>query len=176
VIVDEWSGRYVVIEETLRRAEVFLGLDDKDLKMIADLPSSRQEIYQSGHILFRGGTEARDMFILEEGQIDLFVQVPLHSGEKPTRVVVDIVTKGGLFGWSALVKPNLYVLSGVCQQPSRLAVINGDELLKLCEENRSIGYKVFQGLSQVIGSRFRDLEQVVIKGRRWPFIEKHSGT
>jgi CRP-like cAMP-binding protein len=166
----------MAIEETLRRAEVFLGLDDEDLKIIGDLPSSRQEIYKSGHILFRGGTEARDMYILEDGQIDLFVQVPLRAGDKPTRVVVDIVTKGGLFGWSALVKPNLYVLSAVCEQPSRLAVIQGDELLNLCEKNRSIGYKVFQGLSQVIGSRFRDLEQVLIKGKRWPFIEKHSGT
>jgi CRP-like cAMP-binding protein len=165
-----------MIEKTLGRAEVFLGLDDRDLKFIGDLPSSRQESYEAGHVLFKGGTEARDIYILEEGQVDLFVQVPLHAGEKPTRVVVDIINKGSLFGWSALVKPHLYVLSAICQKPCVLAVINGRELLDLCEENRSIGFKVFQGLSQVIGSRFRDLEQVIIKGKRWPFIEKHSGT
>jgi CRP/FNR family cyclic AMP-dependent transcriptional regulator len=164
-----------MIEDTLKRAEVFLGLDDSDLSKIASLPSSRREKYPEGHILFRARTEARDIYILEDGQLDLFVLVPRRSGEDPSRVVVDIVTKGSLFSWSALVKPHRYVLSGVCHQPCQLAVISGAELSDLCEREPVIGYRIFQGLSQIIGNRFRDLEQVVIEGKRWPFIEKRAG-
>jgi CRP-like cAMP-binding protein len=165
-----------VIEKTLKRAEVFLGLDDSDLKMIADLPSSREESYEAGQVLFRAGAEAKYIYILEEGQVDIMVEVPSSAKKDSTQVAVDVITKGDVFGWSALVKPHLYVLSAVCQKPSKVTIINGAELITLFDRNCYIGYKVFQGLSQVIGSRFRDLERVLIIGKRWPFIEKHSGT
>lgn len=166
----------IEIERTLKRAEVFLGLTDIEIKQIAALPSSREMTCQSGQFLFKKGEEAKNIFILEDGEVNILVEIEESSAGKPNQITVDLVKKGSLMGWPALVRPHLYVLSGVCNEPSKLAVISGAELLSLFETNPIIGYKVYQGLSQVIGSRFIDLHQILMTGKRWPFIEKLSGT
>ena len=160
------------IEKTLKRAEVFLGLSDSDLGKIAALPSCREETYQSEEVIFRDGDEAKHLYVLEEGRVDLVMEVPPRSKQAATKVVVDRITTGGLFGWSALVRPHLYVMSAICEEPSRVVSISGADLLSLFESDYHIGYKTFQGLAHIIGARLRDVEQVLIKGQRGPFLEK----
>jgi CRP/FNR family cyclic AMP-dependent transcriptional regulator len=165
----------MTIEDTLKRSDVFLGLNDSDLEIIARLPSSRLASFQIGQFLFKAGEEAKNIYVIEEGQINVIAEVSSSTG-KTNIITIDIVSKGSLLGWSALVRPHLYVLSAVCQKPCELVIINGNELLSLFEQNCIIGYRVLQGLSHVIGVRFRDLQQILITGKRWPFIEKHFYT
>lgn len=160
------------IEKALKRAEVFLGLDDHELDEIAALPSCHQESFQADEVIFSAGTEAKYLYVLNEGQVDLVMEVPSWSGKATTRVVIDRITKGGFFGWSALVRPHFYVMSAICQKPSRVVIISGAELSALFAEDSHVGYKVFQSLSQIIGARLRDMEQVLVKGERRPFFEK----
>ena len=162
------------IEKTLKRAEVFLGLDDSDLSKIAALPSCREEAYQPEEVIFRAGDEARYLYVLKEGQVDLVMDVPTESGQAATKVVVDRITTGGFFGWSSLVEPHFYVMSAICEEPSRVVIISGAELMALFDREYYIGYKVFQSLSRIIGTRLRDMEQVLVKGQRWPFLEKRK--
>jgi CRP-like cAMP-binding protein len=160
------------IEKTLKRAEVFLGLDDGDICEIAALPSCREQVYQPGDIIFSAGEEAQYVYVLKEGEVDLMIQVPPKS-QQPAKVIIDRVTTGGLFGWSALVKPQFYTMSAVCEKPAKAVVIGGSELKALFERDNHIGYKVLQGLSHVIGLRLRGMEQVLMKGQRHPpFFEK----
>lgn len=162
------------IEETLKRAEVFLGLDDSDLNKIASLPSSREETYQAQEIIFRAGDEAKYLYVIKEGQINLVMEVPSKSTQPATQVVVDVITKGGLFGWSALVAPHSYVMSAICQKPSKVAVVSGAELSSLCDKENRIGYQILRSLTRIIGSRLRDIEQLLVRGKRWPFFGKLS--
>jgi len=171
------SSEKIAIESTLRRAEVFLGLNDDELKLIASLPSSRLENHQAGDILFRTGDEARNIYVLEEGQVNIMAEIPPKPNDQSTwGVTVDLITKGDLFGWSAIVRPHYYVLSAVCNKPSKLVIMDRIELQDLFDRYYYIGYKVLEELTHVIGSRFRELEQFLINGRRWSFIEKRSGT
>ena len=162
------------IEDTLGRSELFLGLENNELKMIASLPSTKQECYPAGHTLFKAGDRAKNIYVLEEGQIEIVAETITNDQAKP--VTVDIITKGGIVGWSALVRPSSYVLSAVCETSCSMTAISGGELLALFDREHEIGHKVFQGLSHIIGSSYRDLQQVLIKGKRWPFIEKHAST
>jgi len=166
------------IEKTLKRAEVFLGLDDSDLEKIAALPSCREEAYEAEAGIFRAGDKAEYLYVLEEGQVDLVVDVLQWSREETRPTAIDIVTKGGFFGWSAVVRPHFYVMSAVCRKPSRVVVISGAELMVLFEVENHIGYKVFQSLSHVVGARLRDIERLLISGERWPFFQRRraSGT
>jgi len=162
------------IEKTLKRAEVFLGLDDSDLSKIAALPSCREEAYQPEEVIFRTGDEAKHLYVLKEGEVDLVMRVPPRPMPAATRIVVDRITTGGFFGWSALVKPHFYTMSAICEEPSRVVVISGVELMALFEKNYYIGYRVFQSLSHIIGTRLRDIEQTLATGQRWPFFEKQK--
>ena len=158
------------IEETLKRTEVFLGLDDGDLKQIGALPSCCEVSYEPGEFIIKAGDEATYLYVLTEGQVDVVIDIPPDSKREATRVVVDIITKGGFFGWSALVKPHSYVMSAVCSKPSKVAIISGAEIQALFDKEHQIGYKVFHSLSHIIGNRLRDLEQIMVKGKRWPFL------
>lgn len=160
------------IEKTLKRAEVFLGLDDNDLSQIAALPSCREETYQPEGVIFRAGDKAKYLYVLKGGGVDLVVEAPPESAQVETQVVIDRITTGDFFGWSALVKPHFYTMSAICTEPSSVVVISGAELMALFEKEYHIGYKVFQSLSHIIGTRLRDMEQVLATGQRWPFFER----
>jgi CRP/FNR family cyclic AMP-dependent transcriptional regulator len=162
------------IKETLKRAEVFLELDDSDLQKIASLPSCREVTYQAQETIFQAGDEANNLYVLEEGQVSLAMVIRPSSTQPVKQVTVDIITKGGFFGWSALVPPHSYVMSAICQQPSKVVIMSGAELSRLFDEDNHIGYTVLQSLTRIIGMRLRDIEQVLITGRRWPFLERPS--
>lgn len=159
----------VSIEDTLKRAELFLGLDDADLRRIATLPSSREAEFAAGEVIIRDGTRANHLFVLREGQIELAVDVPAEHWQGQRTVVIDRITTGGCFGWSALVRPHFYVMSAVCLDRAEVVVISGAELMALFDDDCNIGYRVFQSLSHIVGARMRDVEQALARGQRWPF-------
>jgi len=162
------------IERTLKRAEVFLGLDNSHLEKIAALPSCREEVYRAGEVIFRAGDEARYLYVLKEGQVDLVMDVIPWSQQEAKQIVVDKITKGGFFGWSALTEPHFYVMSAICTEPSKVAIISGGELMALLNTDYYIGCKVFQSLTNIIGARLRGVEQLLIRGERWPFFERRK--
>ena len=158
------------VAESLKRAEVFLGLDDSDLHKIAELPSCQEQACQAQEVIFKAGDKAKYLYVLGEGRVNLVMEVSAGSKQPPNQVIVDIITTGGFFGWSALVLPHSYVLSAICQEPSKVVRISGAELCSLFDTDNHIGYKIFQSLTRIIGSRLRDVERLLATGRRWPFL------
>jgi len=141
----------------LKRCEVFVGLDDSDLKKIAALPSWRRSAYGEGEFIFQENVVAKDFYILEEGEVRLIVEVYKEVVNGVTQVPVDAITKGDVFGWSSLVTPHSLTLSAICVKPSSVLIVDGTELSALMDNNHSLGYEVMKGLVRVIGVRLRDL-------------------
>ena len=158
------------IMKTLKRSDVFLGLEDKYLERIATLPSLSERNLESGEILFQSGERATCLYVIKEGNIDL-VAGAAETEKGKQKVIVDKVTTGSLLGWSAVVAPFSYIFSAVADTPSIVICINGRELMSLSNEDNYIGYRVFNGISRIVGSRLRDYEQILLKGRRWPFLK-----
>ena len=158
------------IVNALKRSEVFLSLEDKYLEIIASLPSSCEKNLEPGEILFQLGERAEFLYVLKEGSINLVAGIILDPEQAKTKLVVDRVTVGDFLGWSALVAPFSYVLTAVAEVPSIVICINGRELINLSNEDFYVGYKVFSGLADIIGSRLREYEQMMLRGRRWPFL------
>lgn len=141
----------------LRRCEVFVGLDDSDLKKIAALPSWRKNTYNEGEFIFRENVVANDFYVLEDGEVRLVIGVYKEKVKGMMQVPVDTITKGDVFGWSSLVTPHYLTSSAVCVKPSTVLVVSGAELSTLMDSNHSLGYEVMKGLVRVIGARLRDL-------------------
>jgi len=148
--------------QVIRRCEVFIGLNDGDLQKIADLPSWQRYTYGTDQFIFHDGEPAKDFYILDEGQVSLVVE--LHKkGSKETRCIkVDTLTRGDIFGWSALVAPHFRTMSAVCVKPSTILAVNGTELTQLFDQNYAVGYEVMKGLVRVIGARWRYLYRTFV--------------
>ena len=147
----------------LRRCDLLLGLDDAALAKIANLPSSSAETYQAGTELFKEGDTAEHLYILDEGYVNLGMDI---NADPRQSAVVETVTKGSVFGWSALVPPYVYTHSGICTGLVKVAVIRGNELRSLMDNDHHIGYEVMKGLVRVISARLRLVQRQYIKSRR----------
>ena len=154
--------------EILKRCEVFLGLDDNNLQKIADLPSCQEEAYQAQQVIFESGGEARNFYVVEEGYVNLVLR------ESAGKSVVRTVTKGGTFGWSALVPPHVRILGATSKSPSRVLAASGRELLALFDREPQVGYEIMNSLLRVIATSFRNIEQLLVTGKGSPFFERQN--
>ncbi len=163
-----------MVIEILKRAEVFLGLEDRQLEKIAALPSCRYLEFAPGDTVFRSGDPAVDLYVLDSGQINLVVEVKHRTRPGLYRVVIKKLTTGSFIGWSALTEPPQFLLSAFAGRPSRVLAISGAEVMALFEDDALMGYKVYQYLSHIISIRVRDIEQVLLMGKRQPFFSSHQ--
>ena len=143
------------IIEVLKRSEVFVGLDDHDLKKIASLPSIHFKEYKVNDTISVEGEPAKDLYILVEGQIGLRLKVDLVTENAAREIKVDTVSKGSVFGWSALVEPYSSSRTAVCTVDSKVLVMDGKELTQLMDSDEHIGYEVMRSIACVIASRLR---------------------
>ena len=160
------------IVEILKRCELFLGLDDNNLQKIADLPSCQKKAYKSQEVIFKAGEESQDLYIVEEGQVNLVVKMAAKSSHLSEEVVVRTITKGGIFGWSALVPSHIFTMSAISKEPSKVVAISGNELRTLFDKDTHLGYEVMNSLIRVVGARVRNIEQLLVTGKRSPFLRK----
>jgi len=141
--------------KVLGRCEVFMGLTDDDLRKVALLPSTHFETYDVDTTVTKATEAAENIYILVDGQVDLWLTVE-NVLEKHTHwIKVDTVRKGSVFGWSALVQPYAYSRTAICSMKSYMLAINGKELIGLMDRDEHIGYEVMRSIACVIASRLR---------------------
>jgi len=142
------------IKELLRSSEIFEDLTEAELDRIAK--QCREEVYEAGTTIFKEGDEARELYIVEEGRVAL--EVTLHIGSGVGRQgIIDVITKGGIFGSSAFCEINVYTNSARCVEKTRVLVMTGGELCSLFEDDIRAGYKVMQKLVNIVRSRFEHI-------------------
>ena len=152
----------------LKRCELFLGLEDSDFQEIANLPSWQKNTYDAGDFIFREGAVAKEFYILDEGEISLAVASRKEGTKRLVQVPVDTITKGDVFGWSALVAPHSRNMSAICIKRSTVIAVSGTELNELIDSNHSLGYEVMKSLLRVVAKRLRDLQDKLAGKRNLP--------
>jgi signal transduction histidine kinase/CRP-like cAMP-binding protein len=138
----------------LKRFPIFEGLTDSQLERIAAL--CQEEVYESGVEIFREGEEAKYLYLLLVGTAALEMRIQAWPQEHPKRTVIDVITRGEPFGWSALVEPHILTLSAKTLEQSRVIVIKGADLYRLFERDQQMGYLVMERLTSVVGGRLRE--------------------
>lgn len=152
--------------EALKRCEIFLGLDNSELHKIVDLPSCQEKAYRPEEAIFHAGQPADHLYVLVEGKVDLVAEVSAPSSKSLEPTLITIIGKGSIFGWPALVPPHVFSLTAIAKSPVQVLAIGGSDIRNLFERYPHIGYEVTQSLLQVIASRFRTIEQLLITGKR----------
>ena len=152
--------------ESLKRCEIFLGLDNDDLQKIVDLPSCQEKAYQPQEVIFSAGQPAEHLYVLVEGKVDLVAGLSTPPSESSSPTLIIIISKGGIFGWPALVPPHVFSLTAIAKTSVQVLTIGGSDIRNLFQLHPNIGYEVTQSLLQVIASRFRTIEQLLVTGKR----------
>ena len=147
------------IKEVLARAELFRGLSDEELEKLAAL--GREESYAAGLSVLTEGAMASDLYIVAEGKVAVQMSLSVYPGLVQDQLV-EIVPEGQPFGWSAVVGSRVYTMSARCLEPVRVIAIDGERLLSLFGKNPNMGYKVMEGLVEIVSSRLRSVRRALL--------------
>jgi CRP/FNR family transcriptional regulator len=142
--------------EFFKNVEIFQGLNNEQLAEI--IKSGQEEAFQHESGIFKKGENAAYLWIVGEGRVDLRFDLPgLASSEKNT---ISSIAKAGAFGWSSIVPPYKYRLSGYSTGSGcKLIKFERESLLKLFEKDPDIGYMVMSNIAALVGARFHNLQE-----------------
>ena len=140
----------------LEKVDLFKDIKDDQLEVIR--PCCEEADFKRGEQIFHGGEDAGFLYVVMEGQIEL------HEEDVNEAPVVSTLSGGNAFGWSALVSPYKYHLSADCaSRTCKVLKMERKRFTKLLEEDATIGYPVMNRILALIGRRFDELEEKVIK-------------
>jgi CRP-like cAMP-binding protein len=142
--------------DALRQCELFADLNDEELGQIAQICC--EETHEPQEVICGESEVADKVYILHEGRVA--VQMYLRSDLEPNGdVLIEEVTPGRIFGWSALVRQRRFTASVRSLERARVIAIKSADLNALFEENAHIGFVVMKRLADVISSRLRRTRQ-----------------
>lgn len=142
----------MVSPELLRRYNFFSGLSDTQLKALAMLADEVN--YAKGEMIFEECAEATHLYILLEGNVDLFYR----SAEEfhPTThkdFHVGEINPGEVFGISALLEPYALNATAKAAQDCRVVTLNAKELRGLMEKDQDLGYRMMTHTARALMER-----------------------
>ncbi|MBA3012011.1 MAG: cyclic nucleotide-binding domain-containing protein [Proteobacteria bacterium] len=145
--------------------DMFKGFDEDQLKKIMEI--CRVEEFQQGQRLFREGEPAMDMWIVVEGGVELRFEMPdarASSNESMISSHHTDIPESQVFGWSCFIPPHKMRLSAYCiSRRCQVIKINAVKLNILMADDTDIGFKIMGYLVQVVGYRFKQMQEEVVK-------------
>lgn len=136
----------------LNETEFFQGIDSEVMHKITAI--CQEESYPKDTILFNKDEDAKYLFILKEGSVNLVIQ---NGGTLAT----PLTESGEVFGWSCMVEDGVYTASCICAKDSRLIKIDRDELNEIFDQHPRMGLIIIKRLGAVFSRRlssvYRDL-------------------
>lgn len=142
--------------ENLLNLPPFKLLEKKDLSLLMTIVHDRS--YLAGEYIFYQGDPGIGLYIIKEGEVEIILQddfqnlIPLAS-----------FSKGDFFGELALVDGEKRSASAIARTDVKLSVIFKPDIDEFVEKHPKKGVKIWQGLSQIIAIRLRQVNEE--KGR-----------
>ena len=144
----------------LETVDLFKGMRDDQIEAIQ--PCCEPAEIKRGERIFREGEDARYLYVVMEGQVELREEG--NEGTAEDAPVISNLFEGNAFGWSTLVSPYKYYLSAYStSRTCKVLKIERERFTKLIEANAGIGYPIMTKILALIGRRFDELEEKVIK-------------
>jgi len=135
--------------EALRKSDLFGGLSDDELLAVARI--AREETCEAGTQIFAENEVARTVYVVREGRVAILVGVGLER-----QAVMSVVTKGGSFGWSALVAPYIRATTAKAVEKSRVVTIASEALHELRQGKCCAYYTVIERVAALAFNRLKE--------------------
>jgi CRP-like cAMP-binding protein len=136
------------IDELLAEHEVFAGLDQSTLELLAGCASN--VVFDAGERLFAEGGQADRFWIVRHGRVALEVMVP-GAGQ----MTVETLGAGAVVGWSWLVAPYRWYFDAVAQEATRATVFDVACVRSKMDADARVGYQLLSRFVMVIVDRLQ---------------------
>ncbi len=133
--------------EKLEKHELFGLLSPKEIQRLRNVSGVVK--LKKGDNVYSEGIPASHLFVLLKGKVEL----RRLTREGPSIVVEDL-TEGGLFGVSALMGMERFLLNAECVEDSEVLKIEVKVLRQILDENPVVGYATQRRISQILFKRY----------------------
>lgn len=137
-------------EMHITEMDLFTGLDLNVMGEIADA-CCVEENFTKGTVIFKEGDEAKFLYILVNGTVDLKI--------KGETTVYSLTEQSDIFGWSSMVENTQYTATAVCNGDIKVIRIDTRRLNRLFNENPIFGLTVYRRLCGVFNKRLSSIYQ-----------------
>ena len=142
------------IKEVLAKSALFKGLSDAELDQV--LPLCHKKSYAAGFSIISEGDAAKDLYIIAEGKVIVEMNLSVYPG-MVQEALIETVPSEEPFGWSAVVGSRVYTMTARCAEATKVIAIDGEQLLSLFNGSPAIGFKVMEGLVEVVDARIKSV-------------------
>ena len=142
----------MVSPELLRRYPFFAPFNEHQLREFAMIAA--EESAETGVELFQECSPAENLYLLLEGEVDLFYKSEEEYHPKSSQeFLVGEINTGEIFSISSVIPP--YVLNATARliKPSRFIVFNAESLRKMMGNDPLLGYTLMLQVTKVIMER-----------------------
>ena len=138
--------------QVLTRFACFEDLSENQLKAVAGISNS--VCYMKDHVLFEEGEYGACLYLLIDGDVEVFFQSPI-TGE----LKVDSMCSEEVLGCAALAPPYRYTATQKCLSDVEVLEIQMDELRDLIEQDPDIGLKLQQYIIKILTNRILTIRE-----------------
>jgi CRP-like cAMP-binding protein len=132
-------------------SDLLRGLAPDDSSQLLLLGATRT--LSSGEVVFRMGDEARSLYLVKEGSVEL--TLPMRVGGREEDVPVEERVADQMLGWSALVPPHRFTLKATATMKTELLVFHREDLQGFFSSRPEVGLAVMTNLAAIVGQRFQ---------------------
>jgi CRP-like cAMP-binding protein len=144
----------------LKQADIFYGMNATQLELVANLCTARN--FESGQIIFDEGTSSDELYIIDQGEVDILVNPALvspHPDQEYASATIATLRRGQSFGEIALVDRGMRSATARAAQPNtRLLELSSDRLMKLCDNHPEFGYRLMHNLAADLALKMRSTD------------------
>jgi len=144
----------------LKKIELFRNLNDEEFNELAH--SVREKQYDTGELVFRENGPREDIFIIYEGEIELFKSNPFG-----TELRLTVFGKGDFLGEGSWAHDSPHSTSARALQPSRLLSVNS----AFFNNSADTTLKIFSNITRIMSRRMRNINSRMIN----PAAQYESG-
>ena len=131
------------------QADLFTGLEPDEIQRALEFGT--RITLASGAELFHLGEPADRLFVITRGRIRLSLPMMLRGREEG--ILVEERVPGQTVGWSALIPPYRFTLTGTAPLETEVIALSREALRAHFDAHPSVGYTVTLNLAAVIGQR-----------------------
>ena len=126
----------------------------------AFLRQCQEATYKDGTNLFMEESVASKLYLILNGSIELCYEMPQRENADTS---IALLKAGDAVGWSVIVPPYQYRLSGYCRGETTVLEIDRTKLERLFETNYHLAYIFMRNIAMLTGERLNQVQDKLAK-------------